>query len=203
MVQISVTQALAELKLLNKRIQSHTTSPLNWTDVSVKTSVVDVPRFEARVKAEYQSIRDLIKRRQKIKQAIVLSNAQTHVKVGEWEGTIAEAIELKSSLVYEKSLLDHMKDSFSASRSRLQQEETQLQSRLDRLLASELGKDVKTNPETIQALTKSFCDNNKVTFVDPIHLEERIKELEQRIESLETNVDWVLSEANGRTMIEF
>jgi hypothetical protein len=29
-----------------------------------------------------------------------------------------------------------------------------------------------------------------------------VKVLEEEIDSFETNVDWVLSEANGRTMIE-
>jgi hypothetical protein len=61
---------------------------------------------------------------------------------------------------------------------------------------------VRTNPETIQAITNSFRDNNKVEFVDPLGLEKRIKELDEEIETFETNVDWVLSEANGRTMIQ-
>lgn len=202
MVQYSVTQALAELKLLDKRIGTYTSSSVQWVDVSVKTSPVDVARFEARVQAEYQSVQDLIKRRQQLKQAIILSNARTRVKVANWEGTVAEAIELKNNLDYKKNLLERMRANLLLARSRLQQEETNLQARLDRLLSSELGKDVKTNPETIQSITKSFYENNKVAFVDPLHLQDKIRELESEMESFETNVDWVLSEANGRTSID-
>lgn len=202
MVQYSVTQALAELKLLDKRIGAYTSNSVQWVDVSVKTSPVDVARFEARVNAEYQSVQDLIKRRQTIKQAVILSNARTRVKVADWGGTIAEAIELKKSLDYKKNLLERMRSNLLLVRTRLQQEETNLQARLDRLLSSELGKDVKTNPETIQSITKSFYENNKVAFVDPLHLQYKIRDLEVEIESFETNVDWVLSEANGRTTID-
>lgn len=202
MVQYSVTQALAELKLLDKRIRAYTSNSVQWVDVSLKTFPVDADRFAARVTAEYQSLSDLIKRRQQLKQAVILSNAQTRVKVGSWEGTIAEAIELKNSLSYKHDLLERMKANLLAARTRLQHEETNLQARLDRLLSSELGKDVKTNPETIQSITKSFHENNKVTFVDPLHLQDKIRELESEIESFETNVDWVLSEANGRTSVD-
>jgi uncharacterized protein YhaN len=76
-----------------------------------------------------------------------------------------------------------------------------LNTRLDGLLTSELGKDIKTNPETIAALTASFMDTNKVLIVDPIELSKKAKELEEEIDTFESNVDWVLSEANGKTMI--
>jgi hypothetical protein len=73
--------------------------------------------------------------------------------------------------------------------------------RLDRLLCSELGKDVKTNPETIASLTASFKETNKVVLLDPLGLKAKIKELEEEIDSFETNVDWMLSETNGKTLI--
>ena len=77
-----------------------------------------------------------------------------------------------------------------------------MDSRLERLLQSELGKDVKTNPDTLAALTNTFRANNKVEMVDPLDLATKIADLEEEINSFETNVDWVLSEANGKTTIE-
>jgi hypothetical protein len=41
-----------------------------------------------------------------------------------------------------------------------------------------------------------------VELVDPLDLAGRTKELEDEIESFETNVDWVLSETNGKTLIQ-
>ena len=52
-----------------------------------------------------------------------------------------------------------------------------LEKRLDALLTSELGKDVKTNPETITALRNSFMETNKVEIVDPIDLKKLTKVL--------------------------
>jgi hypothetical protein len=61
---------------------------------------------------------------------------------------------------------------------------------------------VKTSPETITALTNSFRENNKVELVDPLDLSVKALALEEDIEEFETNVDWVLSETNGKTLIE-
>jgi len=148
---------------------------------------------------------DLVKRRDTIKRAIVLSNAQTPVSIGtgpnKWIGTVAEAIEHKSSLTYKKSLLVKMKACIASVDIEYERATEAVEKRLDALLSSELGKDIKTNPETIAALTSSFTENNMVELVDPMDLKKMTKDLEDEIDSFESNVDWVLSEANGKTMI--
>jgi len=201
MTQISVTQGLAELKLLDKRINKEL-SYVFWAKVSTKNNRVDEAALKKTAQAEYQSYMDLVKRRDTIKRAIVLSNAITPVKIGtNWSGTVAEAIEHKASLVYKKSLLDKIKRCMSTVEAEYTSANEALERRLDGLLSSELGKDVKTNPETITALRQSFMETNKVELVDPLDLVKMAKELSDEIDSFETNVDWVLSEANGKTMI--
>ena len=203
MTQISVTQGLAELKLLDKRINKEL-SYVFWAKVSTKNNRVDEAALKKTAQAEYQSYMDLVKRRDTIKRAIVLSNAVTTVTVGSgalWKGTVAEAIEHKASLVYKKSLLDKIKRCMSTVEAEYTSANEALERRLDGLLSSELGKDVKTNPETITALRQSFMETNKVELVDPLDLVKMAKELSDEIDSFETNVDWVLSEANGKTMI--
>jgi arsenate reductase-like glutaredoxin family protein len=201
MTQMSVTQGLAELKLLDKRINKGL-GYIEWSAVSTKTNRVNEADLKKTALSEYQSYMDLVKRRDTIKRAIVLSNAQTPVTIGgKWSGTVAEAIEQKSSLVYKKSLLDKMKNNVERVQSEYDRAMSSLNTRLDGLLTSELGKDIKTNPETIAALTASFMDTNKVLIVDPIELSKKAKELEEEIDTFESNVDWVLSEANGKTMI--
>ncbi len=197
---ISVCQGLAELKMLDKRIRKFETST-KWADVNTKTHVVDVEKLRKVAESEFQSYNDLCKRRDKIKKAIVMANAATQVKIGSWTGTVAEAIEHKASIQYKKDLLGIMQSQFLQAQAKFTEEQRLSNERLDRLLQSELGKDVRTNPETIQAITNSFRENNKVELVDPLGLEQRAKELDDEIEAFEANVDWVLSEANGRTMI--
>lgn len=201
---MSVTQGLAELKLLDKRINKEL-SYVFWAKVSTKNNRVDEAALKKVAQAEYQSYMDLVKRRDTIKRAIVLSNAVTAVTVGSgsthWKGTVAEAIEHKASLTYKKSLLEKIKKCISTVQSEYSTANEALERRLDGLLTSELGKDVKTNPETITALRTSFLETNKVELVDPLDLMKMAKDLSDEIDSFESNVDWVLSEANGRTQI--
>lgn len=201
MAPISVTQALAELKLLDKRIRA-ALRDVEWIAVSTKTRPVDGERLRKAAAATEQSYLDLIKRRDLLKQAIVQSNATTHVKIGAWTATVAEAIERKSSIQYKIELLESMRTAFLRASEEHKREQDAALSRLDRLLSSELGKDVRTNPETIASLTSTFKENNRVDLVDPLYLADHIKRLEEEIDTFTTNVDWVLSESNGRTLID-
>ncbi len=209
---MSITQALAELKLLDKRLRKfyernydygadEQKEPMNWLAVRSKTTPVDEEALRRTAMAEWQSFMDLVARRDKMKRAIVLSNATTRVRIGDWEGTVAEAIEHKSSLTYKETMLSTAKSYVKRMEGEYQRKQEQLQERLDKLLSSELGKDVRTNPDTIQAISVSFRENNKVELVDPLNVREKLRELEREVEDFKTNVDWVLSETNGRTMI--
>ena len=198
--QMSITQALAELKLLDKRLSKQIDN-ITWADVSTVSKPVDAEKLKAKAQAEFQSYMDLVKRRDTIKRAIVLSNASTRVKIASWEGTVAEAIEHKKSIQYKQNLLEVMKTQLLQAKAEFESQKSAVDMRLERLLQSELGKDVKTNPETITALSNSFRGNNKVELIDPLDLSAKISTLENEVDAFETNVDWVLSEANGRTMI--
>ena len=201
MAQMSITQGLAELKLLDKRL-SKRLDQISWIAVSTKNKKVDAEELKKTAQSEYQSYMDLVQRRDMIKRAIIVSNATTTVTIGKtWKGTVAEAIEHKSSLVYKKKLLEKMKQNTMLANEEYQNAVDEMTSRLDKLLSSELGKDIKTNPETITFLSESFQEKNKVERLDPLSLGTKIKELEEEIDSFETNVDWVLSEINGKTMI--
>lgn len=200
--KMSVTQALPELKLLDKRIEKVTETIEGWCKVSHNGAPVEKEKHKKETEANLQSFMDLVKRRDAIKRAIILSNARTKVKIGSFEGTVAEAIEYKFSIRMKRTLLSNMKDCLQAKRLEYEQQKANVDSRLERLLQSELGKDVKTNPETITALTNSFRENNKVELVDPLDLAAKIQTLEEELDSFETNVDWVLSESNAVTQIE-
>jgi hypothetical protein len=200
--RMSVTQALPELKLLEKRIEKATSTIQGWCKIAHNGAPIDKDKHKRETEAQLQSFNDLMKRRENIKRAIILSNAVTRVKIGAWEGTVAEAIEYKSSIRMKRELLDEMKSCLQVKRAEYEQMKALVDGRLERLLQSELGKDVKTNPETITALTNSFRENNKVELVDPLDLATKISTLEDELDAFETNVDWVLSESNGRTMID-
>ena len=205
--QMSITQGLAELKLLDKRIRNiidlagDGSSSFRFIAISTKTNRVDAEKLKKDAQATYQSFNALVKRRDQIKRAIIMKNATTPVRIGTWEGTVAEAIEQKSSMVYKQTLLYNMKRQVSDMTESMKTEQKSVSDRLDRLLATEMGKDMKTNPEVVAALSTSFETNNKITLLDPLESGKVITALEDEIETFTTNVDWVLSEANSKTLI--
>jgi predicted Fe-Mo cluster-binding NifX family protein len=99
MTTITVTDALAELTLLEKRIASATIDLDNNTLIAV-IEVGKVPtgyktreEYQTKARAALQKVDALIVRRRGIKRSLVLSNAATMVTVAGQEMTVAEAIE--------------------------------------------------------------------------------------------------------------
>jgi hypothetical protein len=72
---------------------------------------------------------------------------------------------------------------------------------VERFFTTKLEKESKTNMEVVSQLTDTFLAQNRAEIVDPLGLVEQINKLERHIEYFETQVDWVLSESNGRTLI--
>jgi hypothetical protein len=197
---LSVTQALAELKLLRRRIDN-ALEDATFICLKKKRDLLDVARFSADATASYQSYQDLVSRYNKMKAAIVQSNAITRVTIGDQTYTVADAVERKRSIQMEKSFLATLQSQYEEVQEAMKAHQAQEQARVERLLQVELGKDSKTSVETIQSLTDMFLAQNKAEIVDPLHLADKISALHRSIEEFETKVDWTLSESNGRTTI--
>ncbi len=129
------------------------------------------------------------------------SNATATVTIGDKTYTVADAVERKRNLQMEKDFLSTMQAQYQRVQEEMKVHQAQEQARVERLLQVELGKDAKTNVETIQSLTETFLAQNKAEIVDPLNLAEKITALHRSIEEFETKVDWTLSESNGRTLI--
>lgn len=197
--QMSISQALVELKLLKSRILK--CNSVQYVAVKTKTKVVDVADFTKNAKASLQSYKDLLNRYNVIRSKVVVSNATTRVSVAGVEYTVAEAVERKRSIEMEKSMLGVLRSQFKAATTEIESHQKLQQERLDKLLLQELGKDSKTNVDVVDALTETFLKNNKAELIDPLGLQEVIATMEKSIQDFESNVDWVLSESNGRTQI--
>ena len=104
-MKMSIHRALGELKTLDKRIRKEIENTIfigakkksSNTEYKTRTSIVD---FNNNVNSSIQSINDLILRRKEIKEAIVNSNANTFVTIGDNKMTVASAIERKTSIGY-------------------------------------------------------------------------------------------------------
>lgn len=195
---ITLTRALSELSLLDKKIKK----AISFVAVKVKKPGSPVPEeFTKEAKANYQSVKDLIIQRDKIKRALVLANANTQVQVAEKSYTIAEAIERKSSISYEKDLLKLLKQQLAKAKADVEVTNNNLTTRLDALVSQYLGSEKKDTAEAL-SFRQVFREKEEAVLVDPLNLDVNLDKMENEIEAFEAEVDNALSEINAVTRID-
>lgn len=197
----TITQALRELKTLDARINRLTDETV-FVSACTKNNQRKDDKVHQAV-SRYQQVRDLKKRRDTVKAAIVLSNAVTQVNVGNGRYSVAEAIERKTSIKLDKYILEQMKLQRRTMQSKVDLENQQASQRLQRLLEQNFGKDgTKTDPDSLRQTEDVFWVNNRWSLVDPLGLDLQIERLENEIEEFEKNVDFALSESNSLNRIK-
>lgn len=202
---MSVTRGLAELKTLDARIRKaiHENTYVSMTTGKKPLAGYHTnEEFEKEVESKFQSANDLIARRNKIKSAIVKSNAETVVVISDEKMTVAEAIERKSSIAYDQELLRKLKSDYSNVIRLFEREEESVKQRLDKQLETTYGRDAKLTPDQYDNVAKPFLEQNQPNMIDPLKIKEKIDYLEKRIDDFLTNVDFSLSESNAITKIE-
>lgn len=201
-----VTKALNELKLLDARItrainDGGYVAAAKTSEKKVAPGVTKEEYSESAI-SSYQSVMDLIERRARIKAAIVSSNASTEVEVNNEKMTVAEAIERKSSIEYEIKLLRTLKKQYDNAKSTAVSQNLMLEDRIDKYIEAMLGKEAKSKKDDFTEMIEPIRTANEYSLVDPINIEEKIKELSERIEGFNSEVDSVLQVSNCVTWIE-
>lgn len=198
-MKLTVTRALAELKLLDSRIDKLTD---NMVFVSLKKSGQKWKDHVDETKSEWQSVNDLITRYNNIKFAVLKSNSLTTVKVNGKEYTVTEAIAMKECMRYKSELLQKMREERDKVNKQLSDHEENVQKKLDNLLELNFQKDKKTDEKDIKAISDAYQKNNWAEVVDPLKIDKKISELEEECDNFSKEVDFVLSESNALTHIE-
>lgn len=201
---MSIHRALSELKTLNDRIpKAIQEADFIVTDrkSAQKINGLSIEDYEKTIQAGFDKAVSLIERRNRLKDAIVQSNAITEVVVAGETMTVAKAIERKSSIVNEEKLLAAMVGKRRTAINRLTMENESLPSRLEDYLTAILGNKEHAKKEEVELHTKSFMERNEYVLIDPLKLDKRIEEWEERITSFQAEVDAVLSESNAITKI--
>jgi hypothetical phage-related protein len=208
--EITVTKALSDLNVLTGRIEKETdkltvlSTKLKFKNV-LKDKNINVDDFKNEVKANYQSILDLIKNRDIIKSAIILSNAKTKVVIAGKEYTIAEAIDKKNRIALETDLLMKLKSEFVTKSKQVTNFNDKLEAQIDKEREIMLSGDNAKNKDivkTAEELATAKRESNSVELVDPLNIEKVINELEDGIMSFKAEVDQQLSVSNAITLIE-
>ena len=201
-VNMSVHRGLSELKLYANKIASlNSGSFVVANKQSNKTiggrSIEDVNNL---IKGNFDSMAALIENRKRIKDAIVKSNAMTNVTIAGKIMTVAEAIERKVSIEFERNFLRILQNQFLQQNNIVEQQNLQLPTKLETFLQSTLGE--KRDVATVKDLTKTFEDNNKFVLIDPNHIQDYIQNLDNSINEFASQVDYTLSESNATTFFD-
>lgn len=206
--KMTIHRGLSELKVLDDRIFSaisEGTYCLPNKHSNEKLKGIAVADYEKIMQGMYDKAVDLIKRREAIKRAVVLSNASTKVEISGNTYTVAEAIEMKNhGIDLKKDLLDTMKRQYRDAQTKILTENGKnLDDRAEKYVVGLFGAgEKKTASDEIEKAKKAFIAANEYELVDPIKILNKIEKLEEEISSFKAEVDAVLSTSNAITEIE-
>lgn len=196
--KISITRALSTLKLQDKRISK-----------AIKNSMFanykvggEMKYKEYTPKEDLQSVQDLIKYRSKLKAAIMASNASTKVKIGKTTMTVVEAIEMKDSIKYKKELLSKIISDLKNVERDVTRINDDAKYRLDDMIRASYGGDKKVSSSDYDTIATPFLKKNGAESVDSETFMKIALEMEEEIDTFESEVDLVLSESNSTTFLE-
>ena len=203
--KMSIHRALTELKTLEERIEKATSEAITAVasrKSSDKINGVPVDEFEASIQGTYDKVVSLIAYRNRIKDAVVQSNATTIINVSGKEMTVAKGIERKDSILYEKRLLQTMTLRYNKAVATVNKENEALPQKLETYLTNILGSREKASKDDVELHTRTFTERNEWVLIDPLKAAERIEKLREEIYAFEAEIDAVLSESNAITTIE-
>lgn len=206
-MKMSIHRALAELKTLDSRIGKATDKRfIGYKKLSAKKEArtnLELNDFEKEVIGNYDSVIALIKRRNKIKEAVVNSNAITMVEIGGKLYTVASAIERKESIRYEKDLLTQLKLQYDFVLSTVNKSNDKVEEQLEKKIDAMVGaENASKNVELVESFSKQYRELNAYEVLDYLNLKELIDKLEKEIDDFETEVDFKLSTSNSITEVE-
>ncbi|MDD6530644.1 MAG: hypothetical protein PUF41_11795 [Prevotella copri] len=201
---MNIHKALCELKILDDRI-NRAVDDCRYVGVtkivSKRVGSQTVEAFSESVKDGFKSAFDLIKRRQAIKSAVVKSNATTTVVIGGTTYTIAEAIEMKNhGMDGEKRMLRFMVSRLAEAESLINRTRSDLESRADAFIRDQTGGKESKTEDTLK-MRQDYIAMQDVELVDPLHIRDIIKELDEKINTFMTEVDSALQTSNANTEI--
>lgn len=204
---MTVHKALAELKLLDSRIEKAIEEGVYCVankHSNDKIGGVPIDDYIKIMQGGYDRATDLTNRRKAIKRAVVLSNAVTKVSVSGNEYTVAEAIEMKNHGVeFDKLLMNTMNTQYRNAQIQIKQENGKdLEQRAEQYVTAIYGqKEGKTNAADIEKVKKDFIESNTYVLVDPLRVLDKIEDLEKKINDFMAEVDSALSVSNALTEI--
>ena len=208
-VTMNVQQALGKVKLLDKKFikelsETDFVCAVKGSGKDAKIAGVTLDDWQNNQKANYDSLVDISNEIDAIKRALNQSNAQTKVKIGGKEYTVAEAIYMKQSgISYKKELVKQMKAKFDRVNAFVINQNDKAMVDSENFVSKIYGGEkAPAGVDDLASVMNSYYSVREHKLVDPISILDKIKKLEKEIDDFETEVDNVLSVSNATTLIE-
>ena len=212
MTTMSITRALTRAKTIEKQltrlVESQYVVTLMKREVDDTTDV-----FKDNLKmtqSNFDQFNDLFAELNNIKAAVRKSNEVTKVVIGGEELTVADALVYKNTIVYRNNFLDRITRENRNAESRVEQSkisaDTKFASVRENLIKNSQGQDVSEDylktvlTEEERRLKKAIVEV-KVSGIKDVN--DYIEAERKRIDTFIEEVDYVLSESNATTIIEF
>lgn len=212
MTTMSITRALTRAKTIEKQLARLVESQFVVTLMKREVDdVSDVFKDNLKMtKSNFDQFNDLFAELNNIKAAVRKSNEVTKVVIGGEELSVADALVYKNTIVYRNNFLDRITRENRNAESRVEQSKINADNKFasvrENLIKNSQGQDVSEDylktvlTEEERRLKKAIIEV-KVSGINNVN--EYIDAERKRIDTFLEEVDYVLSESNATTIIEF
>lgn len=211
--KLLITQALDERDLLVKKINSKI-ERIDFVDgkkrneEKVIQQVITKEEFCKKVKTSYQQIQDLIKRYQKIDEAIITSNANTYIETSFGTYSVAVALSMRNRLRelnamdFETILRNKMEENYYEVLELKDLRNRRLEEDAEKMRLSILGKDGKYKDDNPLSVVDAYISENTVELIDPLNVLDEIESLKDKHTTLLSELETKIKISNATTFIE-
>lgn len=211
--KLLITQALDERDLLVKKINSKI-ERIDFVDgkkrneEKVIQQVITKEEFCKKVKTSYQQIQDLIKRYQKIDEAIITSNANTYIETSFGTYSVAVALSMRNRLRelnamdFETILRNKMEENYYEVLELKDLRNRRLEEDAEKMRLSILGKDGKYKDDKPLSVVDAYISENTVELIDPLNVLDEIESLKDKHTTLLSELETMIKISNATTFIE-
>lgn len=206
--KMTIVSALSELKVLNSRITDEIATA-TFCDVNKHVMRTlkgkNLTDARAEMQGSYDKITALINRNNAIKKAVTKANAETYVKIGDEQMTIAEAIYMKQTgIQLMKKLLVTMTSQYTKAKATIEYNNGDtLTQNCEAYIVKLFGAgDNKSVSADIEAAKAKYIEENTVDLIEGVDTAKAIEALKNKIDTFEANVDAAITVANATTIIE-
>lgn len=211
--KLLITQALDERDLLVKKINSKI-ERIDFVDgkkrneEKVIQQVVTKEEFCKKVKTSYQQIQDLVKRYQKIDEAIITSNANTYIETSFGTYSVAVALSMRNRLRelnamdFETILRNKMEENYYEVLELKDLRNRRLEEDAEKMRLSILGKDGKYKDDKPLSVVDAYISENTVELIDPLNVLDEIESLKDKHTTLLSELETKIKISNATTFIE-